>query len=247
MNMWYVGQLLVVVIMVPLYYSVVDGKVTSWSKPLAALVGIPSGRSYNEGRSLVRLSLAGGGQLLFWLLLLLLTGVIPWPAITDSFHPLPLVYGVLLGIGEMALSSFLCHVLVQAIVAIAPGRGPTQMQDWLAISRGGWMREYLNTIDTAPLPAAILLTILYVSVEELVFRGTILPFAAVLGVPLAVAIATLLFAGVQVFQLPSWRSALFPVVGALVMGLLHSVLFLSVPNIIPLIVAHCVFFMFAVL
>ena len=57
----------------------------------------------------------------------------------------------------------------------------------------------------------------------------------------------MLFIAVQVFNMPSWHSAMFAVLGALVIGLVHGGLYLAVPNLLPLIIAHMVTFAVSVL
>lgn len=238
--------LLIVIVVIPLYYSVVDSRITALSKPLLLVTWASRAYSYREGRSLWRLGLASSAQLIFWGCLIVLTGVTASDGFHAPFRPIHLVYGVLLGIGEMGLSSFLCHIVVQAIMTLAPSSGPNSMQEWIMIARGGWMREYLNALDTAPLFLAMAITVLYVGVEELVFRAVLVTFAQPLGLVGAVAFSTVLFALVQTFQLPSLRAAIFPVIGACVMGVAHGVLFYSEPNVVPLVIAHCVFFFVAV-
>lgn len=65
------------------------------------------------------------------------------------------------------------------------------------------------------------------------------------GMGVALAASVTLFVGIQVFNMPSWRAAMFPVLGALVVGVVHGALYLAVPDITPLIVAHFVLFMVA--
>jgi CBS-domain-containing membrane protein len=66
------------------------------------------------------------------------------------------------------------------------------------------------------------------------------------GAGLALGIAAFFFLLVQTFHMPSWRAALFPVIGATVLSVVHGSLFLAVPDILPLIVAHIVFFFTAI-
>jgi hypothetical protein len=240
-------RFLVVLLLIPLYYGVLYPKFTSWARPLLKTVAPARRHSSSEATSVVRLLLAGISQMLFCLGLIFLTEL-SLLSLTSHSSPLILVgYGVLLGIGEMALSSFLCHVIIQALTVLAPNKVPAGIQSWLVIARGGWMRQYLKTMQVLPLPLALLLTVLYVAIEETLFRWVLIQYTLPLGAVGAVAISTCLFMLVQVFRLPSWHAALFPVVGACVMGIVHGLLFLAVPDIVPLVVAHCVFFLAAVL
>lgn len=67
------------------------------------------------------------------------------------------------------------------------------------------------------------------------------------GFAIAFTASLVLFVAMQVFFMASWRAAMFPVVGALVMGVVHGLLAWRVPHLLPLVVAHIVFFLFAVL
>lgn len=96
-----------------------------------------------------------------------------------------------------------------------------------------------------PLPPLAALILLYVAVEEVVFRGVVIAAVGDAGMGVALAASVTLFVGIQVFNMPSWRAAMFPVLGALVVGVVHGALYLAVPDITPLIVAHFVLFMVA--
>jgi membrane protease YdiL (CAAX protease family) len=158
-----------------------------------------------------------------------------------DIQPALLICGVLLGVGDMGLSTFLCNVGIHVANEIAPADGPSRLDQWLVVARGGWMRYYLRTMDLAPLPFALLSILLYVAVEEIVFRGVLINYLQPLGAVVATVLSALLFAVVQVFHMPGWRAAMFPVIGALVVGVLHGALYIAVPNLIPLILAHLVF------
>lgn len=165
----------------------------------------------------------------------------------SSNLPLLLALGVPLGIGEMVLSALLCRVILETLLVLAPANAPSGLQGWLTVSRGGWMRHYVKTVAILPLPVTLTLTCLNVTAEEYVFRALMLNHFADLGPAPAVLLSTFLFCLMQTFLMPSWRNALFPVVGALVMGITHGVLFTLVPCLPPLAVAHLVFFTFAMI
>jgi membrane protease YdiL (CAAX protease family) len=156
-----------------------------------------------------------------------------------------ILLGVPLGIGEMVLSALLCRAILQTLLVVAPANAPSDLQGWLTVSRGGWMRHYVRTVEILPMFVTLPLTCLNVGAEEFVFRGLMLNYFSALGPVIAIVLATAFFALMQTFLMPSWTNALFPVVGALVMGVTHGVLFTLVPCLPPLIVAHLVFFAFA--
>jgi membrane protease YdiL (CAAX protease family) len=229
------------------YYGVLIRWCGQLSGPVVDRLGLARHHPRDDVDAVVKLGVNGGSQALFLAALLLATGV----PLARAVGPLPppelVLAGVLLGVAEMGLGAFLCSAAVHALIRLAPGRVPPTMEGWLAAARGGWMREYLRAMQIATPPAAVAMTAAYIAVEELVFRGALIPFLLPLGAGVAVAVSTLLFGAVQCIHTPSWTAALFPLVGALVMGTVHGILFLSVPSIVPLIVAHLVFFFAAVL
>ena len=163
-----------------------------------------------------------------------------------EFQPMLLVYGVMLGIGDMALSTFLCNVGINVADEVAPRGGPAGMSDWLTVARGGWMRYYSRTVDLVPLPLALLSVGLYVGVEELVFRVVVLDYLEPLGAVVAVIASAALFATVQAFHMPS--SALGDVSGDRRRRRRHPArrALIAVPNVVPLIIAHIVFLVVAI-
>jgi hypothetical protein len=191
--------------------------------------------------------LVGTSQFAFCLLLIWINHLDLAQLGLTRVHPALILYGILLGIGEMALASFVGNVGMRVAMVLVPERVPTDLRDWLVIARGGWMQEYLRAAEIMPLPLAFLLIIQYVAIEETIFRGVLLSVFLPAGTTWALGASILLFAFYQIFNMPSWSSAMFPIIGALVVGLLHGSLFLTVPEIVPLIVAHFVFFMAALL
>ncbi len=51
----------------------------------------------------------------------------------------------------------------------------------------------------------------------------------------------------RVFIMPNFIGAMFPVVGSIVMGVVHSLLYVLEPSLLPLVVAHVTFFMLAII
>jgi hypothetical protein len=183
----------------------------------------------------------------FLLLLVPATGVNLWPLVAGHFHPQLIGYGLALGIAEMALASMLCYATIRLTTAASNVGGEAELDSWLSLTRAGWMRLFLRTAEVAPLPVVLFVSMLYITVEEFVFRGVLITFLHPLGAAIAVTLPLLLFLAAQTFRMPSRASAMFPLVGALVVGVTHGVLMLAVPNIVPLVIAHLAFFAFALL
>jgi membrane protease YdiL (CAAX protease family) len=242
----FVTRFAIVSVLVLVYYRIVVVR-------LGALCGhffnIPSLERRYPARELnraMRLVFAGILQMLFALILMVITRAEPHQFILNGFRPTLLIYGAFLGLGEMALASFICHVAIQTAMSVAPAAGPRELRGWFAILKGGWMQSYFKTMELAPLPWAVAVVVLYVSFEELIFRAVLINYFRPAGAGLALGIAAFFFLMVQTFHMPSWRAALFPVIGATVLSVVHGSLFLAVPNILPLIVAHFVFFFAAI-
>ncbi|GGX74246.1 CPBP family glutamic-type intramembrane protease [Streptomyces hiroshimensis] len=223
----------------------------------------------SEIGGVMELSAAAVSHVLAVAVLLWLTGL-PLSAIhLDSLDPVLLVLGVLVGIGEMGIASFLCRLVIEASLH-RPGRpgrpgrrgsrlpaaasagtarlgGPRDVGGWIAMSRGGWLRHHFKTVEVLPLPLAVTVMAVQVGCEETVFRGVLFGYLGSAGLPATLAVSVVLFVLMQCFFMGSWRAAMFPMVGALVMGIAHGLLFWAVPALPPLIVAHVTFFLFAVL
>lgn len=197
----------------------------------------------DELESLVSLAVAAVGQALFVVLAVVITDVSLAALTPDEFDPTLLLLGAMLGVGEAALASFLGFVGLRAAQARAGRRQDSR--DWLATGRGGWIRLFLRTAEIAPVPLLLAVSAFYVTVEEILFRGVMITFLSTRGAGLAVTVSTIAFVMVQLFHMPSWRAAMFPALGGLVVGVVHGVLFVTTGDLAPLIVAH--FMMFLVL
>jgi len=170
--------------------------------------------------------------------------------------PVLALLGIILGIGEMGLSTLLGFAAIIIIDTIrkksstmpraVSQRAVAGGTDWSTTARGGWMQYYIKAMTILPRPIGVASVLLYVFFEEGVFRGVILGSLAPFGSAPALAISVVLFMLVQTFHMPGWRTAMFPVIGALVLGIVHGALFLAVPKIMPLALAHASFFFSAI-
>jgi hypothetical protein len=199
-------------------------------------------RTIAELESVIRVNFGVLLQLAFCLVLMGVTGIAAADLYSLKFDPILILYGMALGIGEAGLATLLAYIVVQLGLLLFPRRTPRSSEEWISLARSGWVRVFSQAAGASP-RLAIILTLLYIMVEETVFRGVVLlllqdwhPYAAVAG-------SVVLFASVQVFRMPSWQSAVFPVIGAMVVGLIHAALFMAVPNLLPIVIAHWVFFL----
>lgn len=159
-----------------------------------------------------------------------------WP---ERVRPELLAYGVALGFGEVALASFAALIGMRVADALATGGRPASDSDWLAMARGGWMRRFTRAAEVLPFGAWLALAFSYVAVEEVIFRGVVINLIdGPLGGAAAVTASVLLFLVPQRILAPSWRTAIFPLIGAATVGLVNGLLYVAIRDLLPLIVAH---------
>ncbi|MBX6383474.1 MAG: CPBP family intramembrane metalloprotease [Microbispora sp.] len=288
---------LVLTVFVVVYYKY--AKAALFALCRRAAHSLPFGRRWDasERGGVLELAAAGASHVLVVALLVLVTGIDLTRFLAGAGRLDLIALGAAIGVGEVALGSLLCRVLIEgvqargrrrtgsvrgartvpattggavetaprtttrdfgwsavrrAVPAQRPGAvrspedGGERTRQWLGLSRGGWIRHHLKTMESLSLPLALTLTAVQVGSEEVVFRGLVLTWLRDAGPVLAIAASCLLFTVMQVFLMSSWRAAMFPVVGAIVMGITHSVLFWHYPVLLPLVVAHVTFFLFAV-
>lgn len=245
----FLSKFIIILLVIVIYYRLVVKKCGDLSMPVVKLVDtyahLTRRYALSEVDSIVKLGMSGILQFLFCCVLMFITRFELKDLVQVGFQPVFIVYGILLGIGETAMGTFLCYLSIRLTMHIAPGSVPGDLKDWLTMAKAGWMRLYLKTAEKASLRLVLLFTALYISVEEIIFRGVLINFFLPAGDVWALGASMFFFILVQVFHMPSWQSAMFPVIGALLIGLLHGLLFLAVPNILPLIIAHFIFFIMA--
>jgi hypothetical protein len=191
-----------------------------------------------------KLAAAGVAQAVFAAALLAAAGVNLSAVLGDGPHPELLALGALLGVGELALASMLSAVVVEVALATKPPERRSAVQGrWLAEARGGWMAQFSATLEVGPAWFAAACVGLYVAGEEVVFRGILIELLRPQGAAVAIGLSLALFTTVQTFHMPSLRAALFPVVGAAVIGLVHGLVYWHAPGVLPLVVAHLTFFL----
>lgn len=191
----------------------------------------------------VRLVLASVMQLAFCVAIFMVSGIALADLLPDEIRPELIAYGLALGVGEAALATHVANVGMRAAMELPRADVPSDTDEWLSMGRGGWMRYYIKTAEIVPLPLMIAITVLYIGVEEIVFRGIVINAFDETAAAIALIASVTLFMVVQLFHMPSWHSAMFAVLGALVIGLVHGLLYLAVPDLTPLIVAHVVLFL----
>jgi len=227
-----------------LFYRTIVKRWGVFVQPLVRRSGIQATRPLREIDAMSKLAAAGVAQALFATTLIAVSGVDLSAVLGAGLRPELLALGALLGIGELAMASMICAVVVElALASTAPEHRGAVQGRWLAESRGGWMAQFSATLRAGPGWFAATCIGLYVAGEELVFRGIVIELLRPDGAILAVGASLVLFMTAQVFHMPSLRAALFPVVGAAVVGLVHGLVYWQTPGVLPLMVAHLTFFL----
>jgi len=229
--------------LVVFYYAYGPGSLFKLSRIVAHRVPWTTKHPFLDVEHSIRCILVSLLQLGFCIVLIAISGASLSQLGFRTFRPGLLVFGMVLGLGEMGLSSFLCFVAMRAIRALAPANVPQKDDDWLALLQAGWVRQIKKMFQIAPPMVAGSTIILYIAVEEIIFRSVLISAALSLGPVASVATSTVFFALIQTFHMPSWRSGLFPVIGALVVGPIHGTLFFQTQEIWPLIGAHVTMFL----
>lgn len=157
------------------------------------------------------------------------------------------LYGVLIGIGSVGFSILLCTVGMKLLETITPQKAPSNLEGWMAVANAGWIRHHKQTLKVLPFSIALLIITMQIGSEEIIFRAVLTHIFIPYGTVFAFSTSILLFVFMQTLHMPSKTSAMFPVIGAIVMGITHEVLYLQNPSVIPLIISHLTFFMFTVI
>lgn len=240
-------QISIIVAIIVIYYSLLlnyvrGSLVASLTEKISSRLSFGQRHSLGDIEGLTTLVVSVVMQIMLFFALALCVDFDLSQFFTEPFQPVLLLFGAVLGIGEMALASLLGLIAMRVAMVIAPA-SPTRLHHWYVLVNSGWMRLFNKAIELLPRPASFVLVGLYVAVEEMIYRGIVLTVLLPLGEVWAVLISTAIFAGYQLFNMPTLRAAMFPVVGAVMMGLVHGWLYVTIPDIWPLVVAHIVYFM----
>lgn len=243
----YLYRLLLIIVLIIAYYNYAKQYIMRCAAPLTRLTGLTTWFPASDIHGAIELALIAISHVLFCLCLILLLPIrINTNTVTLNTAPIYLLYGILLGIGCMGVSSLVCTFIMQLLQTFKLVK-QTDLISWLTISRGGWIKHHLQSMELFPIYLSLTILTMQVGSEEMIFRAILLDYFKPFGNGVALMTATSLFVLMQAFLMNRWQGALFPMIGALVMGLVHSLLYQQTALIWPLIVAHVSFFLFSVL
>ena len=231
---------------IELYYRHIKKHLLNLALKIATRLKLSRRYTLQQTCGVVELILIAISHALLCIILLYILGFTISAIGLKMCDPSLILLGILLGIGQMSFSSIVCLLFICILQKIFPREMPQEAESWNTIAKGGWIRHHLHIINTCSPFIALPVIFLQISCEEIVFRGIIQNYFLIYGNMTAAFISIVLFVYMQTFHMPSRISAMFPVIGSLVMGIVHSYLFIEVPMLLPLIVAHISFFIMSV-
>lgn len=157
------------------------------------------------------------------------------------------LFSTALGVSLFGFSNLICQIYICIAKRITPLKAPLEVKSWLAMSKSGWIKHHFQCIKVFPVFVWLAIISLQVACEEFIFRGFLLNYFLEFGQCVSILLSTALFILVQSFSMPNLISAAFPMIGALVMGIIHALLFLKTQQIIPLMISHVSFFIFVLI
>lgn len=240
-------SLILIILSLIAYYGGVKRLMYALAPPLAKACRLDHYAPLSRGIGLIELLLIACSHVAFCFALMWGLGLSPQKIGLTRLDPFLLLSGILLGVGTMALSSLVCRIVMEGIDFLHHRAAPQDLQSWLTLSRGGWMRHHINNIQMLPWYLSSLLVTLQIGSEETIFRGILITHFLQYGVWVGVGLPACCFIVMQAFQTPSLMVALFPLVGALVSSVIFSFLYLKTHALLPLIVAHLTFFIISIL
>lgn len=243
----YFLKLILICFLIVIYYKYVKTFMINCAPKVVRYFKLTRYFPMDDIKGTVELAMIASSHVIFCLLLLYFLPI-RWMSFHISLYEIPifLIYGILLGIGCMGVSGLFCKVGVQVIGSVSKSNNH-DLKTWLTIGRGGWIKHHLQSMEILPIYLSLLVLTMQVGSEEVIFRGILLSYFMPFGKIIAFFTALSLFVGMQAFLMNRWQGAIFPMIGAAVMGFIHSILYIQSPVIWPLIVAHVTFFLFSVL
>jgi hypothetical protein len=243
----YLFKLTVSLLFLIAYYKYAKLIIIFYTPHITRLLKLTTYFPAEDIKGALELALIALSHVLFCALLLWLFPL-QWPKIEISWiiMPIYLVYGILLGIGCLCLSMLFSKIAME-IINTTCKRQSYDLKTWLTLSRGGWIKHHLQSMEILPIYFSLLVLCMQVGSEEIIFRGIMLNYFMSFGKCIASITSITFFVFMQAFLMNRWQAAIFPMIGAMVMGTIHSILYLQVPILWPLIIAHMTFFLFSIL
>lgn len=240
----YLKKIALIMLLIVFYYKYTKNYLIDFSSKIVTHFKLSAYFPQADIKGAIELSLIASSHVLFAIMIWYFLGLRSASVSLSYKHDaLYFIYGVLLGIGCMGVSTLFCQILMQVCNVFHY----QSFDQWMILSRGGWMKHHLQSLEIFPFIISFLILAMQVGAEETIFRGILIPYFLPFGLSVALSTACILFVGMQALLTYRWQTALFPMVGATVMGVVHGLLYVRVPILWPLIIAHISFFIFSVI
>jgi hypothetical protein len=152
-----------------------------------------------------------------------------------------ILLGVVLGFSQLGAATGLSLFCIE-IVSSLSGRRILLGGDIQLFASTGWMGQF-TAVFRHNWIAGTLVSAMYIAGEELVFRKLLLTGLSENFYVLGILVSTTLFAVVQVVGIENSMFWIFPVSGALVVGITNGLLFIHGGSIVICIISHLIFFL----
>lgn len=207
----------------------------------------PERISFLESQRVVILPIWGIGVAILYVAISPILGCSLVELFVRNFRTEMLAIGVLLGIGEGAVSLVLASFAFRVMGRVRSSVIHSEVSLELSlVGKAGWMRTFSDAFRIVPMPLSLILVFVALTGEELIFRAIVIPLFLPYSTAVAIGVSTLLFITVQLSHLPSWYQGVAPACGAVVMGLVNGSVFVVLGNLTPLAVAHVAYLAFLI-
>ena len=240
-------KIILISLVVFFYYKIVKDIIYYFAPSIADRINCLARYPSIKAAGIIEIVLIASSHLIFFITLSYFLNIFSEQLGLNHFHYIEVIYGILLGIGMMAITTMLCRFIMVFSKLFFANKIPKEMKSWMVLARGGWMRHHLHNFQILPFFAALLVLFVQIGSEEIIFRGILINYFLSNGILVAIILSTLFFVLMQAFQTPNWIVAMFPMVGSLVSGVFFSIVYLKTKALISLIIAHVVFFIIAAL
>jgi len=162
------------------------------------------------------------------------------PSQLGLFHwdPIMIFYGLLVGVGEAGVALLIYQTVMSGIKTLFPNVAATTCRVRFNINSNGWPHHNKRFMQITSLSMLLLMILIQAGAQEIIFRGVMIHYFSPYGGGVAIAISTLLFILMVALLYPMNTNTMFTSVAALVIGVVHGILYLNSATLLPLIVAH---------